>query len=389
MLRIDNICLINNLGAKIAACLLCDGGKIVYAGAAEDCPATDAKTQIIDGKGALAVPGFVEVHSHGMMGADFMDGTTEAFRTIARGHLAHGATSVAPTTMSGGIEEMRKVFAAYEAVKADSRPDEAELLGMHLEGPYFSPLQCGAQDPNFVRSPDPAEYMPLLEMGSDIFRWDAAPELAGTKEFAQELLKRGIVAGIAHTDADYKTCMAAHNMGFTHYTHLYSAMQGMRRIDGYRRGGAIEAAYLDDRVSVELIADGHHLPPELIKLAYKNKGADKTVLTTDSMRAAGLGEGEFILGSVEAGQKVIVDGGVAWTADRQAFAGSVATCDRLLRVAVQAGVPLADAIIMLTRTPARLAGVGNRKGDLLPGYDADIVLLDDRLEIQSVLRAAG
>jgi N-acetylglucosamine-6-phosphate deacetylase len=254
---------------------------------------------------------------------------------------------------------------------------------MHLEGPYFSMNQRGAQDPRYIRNPDPKEYVPLLTQFPSIKRWSAAPELNGALAFAEFVRSKGVLVALAHTDAIYEEVLQGFEKGFTHATHLYSAMSGVTRRGTARYAGAIESAFLIDEMTVEIIADGVHLPPPLLKLVYKIKGADRIALITDAMRGAGMPPGESILGSRHNGLRVIVEDGVAKLPDRSAFAGSVATADRLVRNMIQlADVPLCDAVRMMTSTPAAIMGVADRKGVLTPGKDADIVLFDEQINVQ-------
>jgi len=254
-----------------------------------------------------------------------------------------------------------------------------------LEGPYFALSQRGAQDPRYIRNPDPAEYEEVLAYSSSIARWSAAPELPGAIAFGKRLREKGILAAVAHTDAIYEEVLEAYENGYTLATHLYSAMSGVTRKNAFRFAGTIESAFLLD-MDVEIIADGVHLPAPLLKLIYKIKGADKTALITDAMRAAGMPEGESVLGPLKTGLKVIVEDGVAKLPDRTSFAGSVATADRLVRTMIQmADVSLLDAVRMITVTPARIMGVENRKGSLVAGKDADIVIFDENIKIDKTI----
>ncbi len=336
----------------------------------------------IDAAGSYIAPGFIDIHVHGGSGHDFMDGTEEAFLSVARLHARHGITAMTPTTLSCESEELHRLLAVYERVALQESPG-AGFIGMHLEGPYFSMNQRGAQDPRYIRDPDPVEYRELVSRYPAIKRWSAAPELKGALEFGAFLREKGVLAAFAHTDAIYEEVLEAFEKGFTHATHLYSAMLGVTRRGVNRYAGAVESAFLIDGITVEIIADGIHLPPPLLKLVYKIKGADRTALITDAMRGAGMPPGESILGSRRDGLKVIIEDGVAKLPDRSAFAGSVATADRLVRNMVQlADVPLCDAVRMMTRTPATIMGVADRKGMLAPGMDADVVLFDEQIDVQ-------
>ena len=260
------------------------------------------------------------------------------------------------------------------------------MLGLHLEGPYFSMEQKGAQDPRYIKSPERDEYLRILDHSDDIVRWTVAPELDGAMKMGRELTDRGILCSIGHSNAIYQDVLEAFENGYTHITHLYSGMSMVRRIDAYRYSGVVESAYLIDEMTVEIIADGDHLPESLLKLIYKIKGSDRICLVTDSMRAAGMPEGKSILGSLKDGQEVIVEDGVAKLLDRSAFAGSVATADRLVRTMTQiAAVPIEEAVKMITLTPARIMGIEGTKGSLVESKDADIVVFDDNIEIDLVI----
>jgi N-acetylglucosamine-6-phosphate deacetylase len=228
--------------------------------------------------------------------------------------------------------------------------------------------------------------MAILQATDDIARWSVAPELEGSEEFAKTLTARGILPAIAHSDAIYEEIVSAYDWGFSHVTHLYSATSTVVRHNAFRYAGIVEAAYLMDGMTVEIIADGVHLPESLLKLIYKIKGAEKIALITDSMRAAGMPDGKSILGSLANGMEVIVEDGVAKLPDRTAFAGSVATADRLVRTMRRlAGTPLPETIQMITTTPARIMGIDKTKGALEKGKDADIVIFDEDIHIKMTM----
>ncbi|MEO8852663.1 MAG: N-acetylglucosamine-6-phosphate deacetylase [Ginsengibacter sp.] len=339
----------------------------------------------IDAKGNYVSPGFIDIHVHGGGGHDFMDGSETAFLKIAELHAQYGTTSMLPTTLTSSKEELLQTLAIYESANKKNM-NGAQFLGMHLEGPYLSMNQCGAQDARYIRNPDPVEYREIISSTSCIKRWSSAPELKGSIELGRFLRSKNILPAIAHTDAVYEEVLEAFNNGYTLITHLYSAMTGVTRRNAYRYAGVIESAYLIDEMDVEIIADGVHLPAPLLKLVYKIKGPDRIALITDAMRAAGMPGGESILGSLHNGLKVIVEDGVAKLQDRSSFAGSVATANRLLQTMVQmAEVPITDAVKMLTATPARILNVLNKKGELVAGKDADIVIFNDDFQIQKTI----
>lgn len=359
-----------------------ENGKIIHAGQAADDTGCD---EIIDVQGDYIAPGFIDLHSHGGGGHDFMDGTCEAYIGAARTHARHGTTAMLPTTLTSTNEELKNTFRVFKKAKRENNTG-AQLLGLHLEGPYFAMTQKGAQDPRYIRNPKREEYEEILSWTDDILRWSAAPELEGAMEFGRFIRNKGILPSIGHSDAIYEQVQEAFENGFTHVTHLYSGMSGVHRRNAYRFAGVIESTFLIDNMTCEVIADGAHLPPCLLQLIYKIKGPSRIALVTDSMRAAGMPEGETILGSLKDGQKVIVEDGVAKLLDRSAFAGSVATTDRLVRTIVQkAGIPLIDAVRMMTATPAEIIGVSDTKGSLVPGKDADIVVFDEGINIKMTI----
>lgn len=339
----------------------------------------------IDAKGQYISPGFIDIHVHGGGGHDFMDGTEEAFLKVAETHAQYGTTGLMPTTLTSELDELYNTLELYKQADRNNTKG-AQFLGMHLEGPYFSLKQRGAQDPRYIRNPDPKEYMDILSRSSDIKRWSAAPELDGAIEFGNHLRSKGILVAMAHTDAIYEEALVAFEAGFTLATHFYSCMSGVSRRDCFRYAGVIETAYLLDEMDVEIIADGVHLPAPLLKLIYKIKGPDRIALITDSMRAAGMPPGDSILGSKHNGLKVLVEDGVAKLPDRTSFAGSVATCDRLVRTMINmADVPLLEAVKMATQTPANILGIGSTKGSLITGKDADIVIFDKNINVSTTI----
>ena len=372
-------------GETFAGDIVLRDGVIDYVG--PDCPAVPEDSEVIDAKGCYVAPGFIDMHTHGAGGADFMDGTVEAYITAARMHAIHGTTLLYPTTLTSTNELLYGSFETY--VKAsDLNKDGAQFGGMHLEGPYFSPLYAGAQDPRYLRNPRPEEYLEILDRCPALARWSFAPELEGSEEFASELRKRGIVASIGHTNATFGECDAAYKAGANLMTHFYSCMSTVSRRNAFRYAGTIEYGYIQDGMDIEIIADGIHVPQDLLHLLLKIKGVERISLVTDSMRAAGMPEGPSILGGLSDGQEVIVEDGVAKLLDRTAFAGSVATADRLVRTMVQvAGCSVEDAVRMITENPARVMGISDRKGALKAGMDADVVIFDEDIRVMNTIIA--
>ena len=345
-----------------------------------------ATDKVVDLKGRYLAPGFIDMHTHGAGGHDFMDGTEEAIKGACLTHLSHGTTSIVPTTLTCLNSELFEFFEVYRKVKAEWH-EGPNLLGIHLEGPFFNAAQAGAQDPKFLQLPTRENFMPILEAGgSDIMRISVAVELEGALELGRELKKRGIIAAIGHSDATYAEVAKAVEAGYSFVTHLYSGMSALHRVGPYRVLGVVESAYLLDELGVEIISDGKHLPPELLRLIVKNKGVDNICLITDSMRGAGMPEGSRPkLGSLTNGQETLIRDGVAMMPDLKAFAGSVCTTDRCVRTMYKfAGVSLPDAVRMMTANPAKVLGVNDRKGAIAKGMDADLVVFDDGINISGV-----
>lgn len=341
--------------------------------------------QSIDAKGAYVSPGFIDIHTHGAGGCDFLDKSEDAYITAANIHAKHGATAIVPTLTSIDIDGMKTAINVFKNVKEQVHSG-AQLLGLHAEGPYFSESQKGAQEPRFIHPFDKKEYDEILKVGGDcMLRWSAAPELPGFEAFAEAIREYGILPCIGHSDADFECVEKAKDVGFSHVTHLYSCTSTVHRKNAFRYAGIVEAAYYFDDMTVEIIADGVHLPPSLLKLIYKIKGPDKIALITDSMRGAGMPDGESVLGNLDNGLPVIIEDGVAKLMDRSAFAGSVATCDRLVRNMINlADVPLVDAVRMASLTPAKILNIKN-KGVLQVGYDADIIIFDENINIKNTI----
>lgn len=345
----------------------------------------DADSEIVDASGLYVTPGFIDMHTHGAGGADFMDGTVEAYLTAARTHAMHGTTLLYPTTLTSTNESLYGSFETYTKAK-EQNTDGAQFGGMHLEGPYFSPVFAGAQDPRYLRNPRPEEYMEILDKCPALSRWSFAPELDGAPEFAAELRRRGIVASIGHTNATFGECDEAFKSGASLMTHFYSCMSTVSRRNAFRYAGTIEYGYIQDGMNLEIIADGIHVPQDLLHLLLKIKPVDRICLVTDSMRGAGMPEGPSILGGLADGQEVIVEDGVAKLLDKSAFAGSVATADRLVRTMVQiAGCSMPDAIRMITENPAKVMGISDKKGSLVAGMDADVVIFDKNINIKNTI----
>lgn len=329
--------------------------------------------------------GFVDVHQHGGGGSDYMDGSPEDYLNATEAHLAHGTTSVMPTLLSASKDAILQAVNNYKAAKNDSRI-RANLIGIHVEGPYISADQSGAQKPEHIRNFDEREYEEIFKAAEgNIKRWSVAPEVEGAQRFAEFANANGIALSIAHSNADFDTVRWAYDMGYKHITHLYSCMSTITRKGGFRVAGVLEAAYLLDEMHVEIIADGCHLPFDLLRYVTKFKKNQNIALITDAMRAAGQSVQESFLGSAADPLPVIIEDGVAKLCDRSAFAGSIATADRLVRNMLKCGVSLPDAVAMMTVNPLKMMGLNLEKGELRQGFDADICVFDKDINIKTVI----
>ena len=292
--------------------------------------------------------------------------------------MKYGTTSIFPTLSSSTVPMIEK---AVETCTELMKDPESPILGLHLEGHYLNPLKAGAQRPEWIKNPDPNEYIPIVEGSPCLSRWDAAPELPGALQFGKFCSEKGILPSIAHTAANYSDVKAGFDAGFTHVTHFYNAMPGFHNKREYKYEGTVESVYIIDDMTVECVADGVHVPPTILRMVYKVKGVERMALITDALAVAAADSKD-----VKAfDPRVVIEDGVCKLSDRSALAGSIATTDRLVRTMVkQAEVPLEDAVRMASETPAHIMGVHDRKGSLTRGRDADILILDDKLDVRCV-----
>ena len=345
--------------------------------------------EVLDGAGGYLFPGFIDVHVHGGGNADFMDATPMAFETAVRAHLAHGTTTLVPTAMSATREELIAFLRAFRAFRAESSLADC-VCGVHLEGPYFSGANeksRGAQKADVIRPIDLSEVDALLSLArGDIIRWDAAPELADSAAFAARVRASGAIAAVGHSRATYEETVKGYDAGFSHVTHFYNACTAYEKRDQVVTAGTVEATYLDDRVTVELIADGKHIPRGCLLLALKIKGEDAVLGITDAMRLAATDLSEGRLGSLAGGTDVIVEEDVAKLPDRSSYAGSIGTMARALRVlCVDYGISPVVAAKMLSRNPARHIGRED-VGEIKRGNRADLVLTDGDFFVRTVIK---
>ncbi len=336
----------------------------------------DKVDHTIDAHNMNVVPGGIDLHCHGGGGCDYMEGTEEAFRTATRTHMRHGTTAMFPTLSSATLPMIEH---ACETCDQLMREPGTPIMGLHLEGPYFNPRRAGAQMPDIIRLPDRNEYQHVIEDFDCVRRWDAAPELPGALEFARYITSKGVVASIGHTNAEFPEVKAAYDAGYTHATHFYNGMPGFHNVREFKHAGTVESIYLLDGMSVEIIADGIHIPIPILRLVHRMKGVERTALVTDALAVTDSDSDKAF------DPRVIIEDGVCKLSDRSALAGSIATMDRLIRTMVmQAGIPLHDAVRMASETPARIMGIYDRKGSIQRGKDADILIMDDNCELNAV-----
>ena len=327
----------------------------------------------IDARGLWVTPGLIDIHVHGGQGNDAMDATPEALQGMAGFLAAHGVTSFLATTITAPSSA---IAAAIENVnQCLGQEGGAQLLGVHLEGPYLSGAYRGAQPEKHLRPPAPEEDQAWLAVAC-VRLITLAPELEGAFELIQRGAAQGIEFALGHSAADYDTVVAAAEHGLRQATHTFNGMRGLH----HRRPGAVGCVLTDDRIYAQVIADGIHLHPAIAKLVVRAKGIDRTILITDAIRAAGLQDGQYDLG----GQTVVVQNGVARAANGS-LAGSTLTMDAALRNVMQfCGLSFPQAVAMATRVPAEALGLAH-KGRLVPGADADITLFNQALEVQKTL----
>ena len=333
---------------------------------------------VMDLGGQFLSPGFIDIHVHGALRRDTMEASPEAFSAICRYHASGGTTALTPTTVVAPSADLLAVLET--AGKIDpNQTGGARILGIHLEGPYFSPEKPGAHVPELIRHPDPAEYDQWLTHKDLITQVTLAPELPGALELIDTLTRHGIRASGGHSDAWDEHAAAAFAHGMRHVTHTYNCMSSARRRGAYRVAGLLEFAMGEPEVLCELIADGHHVSPTLMKALYRAKGRHGLALVTDATGGAGLPVGEtFQIGHI-VGR---VHEGIALTADGKSLCGSVARMNDLVRIMVEkVDVPLLEAIQMASFNPAKALGLDETIGSLAVGLEADLTVLDDQLNV--------
>jgi N-acetylglucosamine-6-phosphate deacetylase len=341
--------------------------------------ATLTGAEVIEGKDEYIVPGYIDIHVHGGGGSDVMDGDYEAINQIAISHSHFGTTSFLPTTMTMSKDKIiRSLRSICEAVKKGTAG--AEILGIHMEGPYINPEKKGAQKEEEIKKISIDEFSEFNQASGNLIRLvTIAPEMPGAIGLIKYLYEQGIITSVGHTNATYVQTQAGIRAGLSHVTHTFNAMRGLH----HREPGVVGAALISPELTVEVIADCIHIHPIVLKILTKVKEDEKVVLITDAMRAAGLKEGTYDLG----GQEVIVTKGQARLKDGT-LAGSVLTMDKAVKNMVnKIGIQLPKAIQMASYNPAKSIGIENKKGSIEPGKDADIIILNKNLETELTMIA--
>jgi N-acetylglucosamine-6-phosphate deacetylase len=339
---------------------------------------------IIDAKNRWVLPGFIDIHCHGGKGSDFMDGTSEDIEIIAKYHASGGTTALLATTASSSLETILNALKVIGEARTKGT-DGAAIIGAHLEGPFFSYAKRGCHLPIYVRKPRRAEYDRMMEYAKYITTMTLAPELDGSEELIRTLVDNNIIACIGHSEATYHQVIKAVEWGASHVTHMYCAMSSIIKDGPSRISGIVESTLLMDELTTEVIADGKHLPPELIRMVIKSKGVDKVCVVTDAMRGAGMPSGVYTFGPMD-GQPAVVQDGMAIMPDRTGYASSVVRMKDLVKTLMDSvGLSLRDAIKMATSIPARIIGVEENMGSLEEGKDANIVIADDDINIHMTI----
>lgn len=331
----------------------------------------ESDAELIDGNGMWLIPGMIDVHIHGANGYDMMDGTEDSIQEVSRACAATGCTSFLATSVSSTIEDLLNMIRSVKSVIG--REQGARIAGIHLEGPYLNPKRKGMQNEKYLRHPNLEEMKCVFqEAGSLIKMVTIAPELPGGLELISFLKEQGVVIAVAHSDATYEEAKQAFAAGASHVTHCFN---GMRPIH-HRDPGLIVAAFEEPHVSLQAIVDQVHLHPAIVRLMHRLKGPEGMVLITDALQAMGLGDGNYIFG----GHHVTVSEGIARLADGT-LASSTVTMNEALRLTEANGISMEDAVHMASTTPARILGLSH-KGKIEVGYDADLVLMDERYQVQ-------
>jgi N-acetylglucosamine-6-phosphate deacetylase len=344
--------------------------------------------RMINLEGGYLAPGFIDLHVHGGAGHDFMDGTKAAFRAVCHAHARHGTTALLPTTTVARHDQHLAFLQCCRELKG-AQTGGARIIGAHLYGPYFAKEARGCHPAASVRVPTAPEYLEYLDFTDCVRRATVAPELDGAEKFVRACREHGIGCNAGHTHATFTQMEEALAWGITHVDHLFCAMSDRARLRQDQtypmRGGVMEATLYFDELTTEVIADGKHLTRELLLLAHKIKGPDRLALVTDCNRALDMPDGEYIFGPLDGGEPIQRQGGVGIMPDGKSLASGVVGMDQCVRTFhALTGVPLAEVIRMASLTPARIAGVSEDLGSIAPGKYADLVVLDQDLQVRDV-----
>lgn len=361
--------------------VLTDNGKIVDIVDRYEEKETDT---ITDCDGLYLSPGFIDAHVHGGGNKSAMSENPQDIITMAEAHLKYGTTSIVPTTLAAPIEQLKKVVLSIKKASEDSR--NANILGVHLEGPYLNIKYKGAQSPENILNPKENPPEELLNLWNKILIMGAAPEEDGCLELGDKLKKRGIVASVAHSAASFEQVEEAVKHGYSDVTHIYNACTSCFKTGVFRTAGVVEAGLVLDEITTQTIADLRHLPKGVLQLIYKSKGDEKMYLITDGLEFAASDIKENTVYTQENGMSVIYEDNVMKLSDHSALAGSASVLSDCVRNMYKTvGVPLYSAVRMASLTPAEILGFGKTKGQIEKGYDADLILFDEDINIKSVI----
>lgn len=367
------------------AILLIESGRIVAAGSGD--VVLPSRVRVVDAGDGYICPGFIDIHTHGGMGADYMDGSPEAVRIINRAHARHGTTTIFPTTTTGTPVQLTAMLDVVEEVSRDWQvSDGARIAGVHWYGPYFAPEKVGAHPKGLERNPDPAEYEPALARGI-IKSATCAAEMPGAVEFCRAARNAGCLVTCGHSNASWPEMQAVYDAGVRHVDHFWNAMSSTdsirRRLGTPQRGSMAEFVLYHDEMSTEVIADGYHHAPEMLQFLYRMKGSSRVCLVSDSSRALDMPPGVYRLGNFETGEPFENNGSVGVLPGSEKLASSIYAMDHMVRIMLRdTGAGVVDVIRMASLTPAERTGFAHDRGSLEPGKLADIVVLSPELNVQ-------
>lgn len=360
------------------SCVLTDKNKIIRV--AERIDAPDA--EIIDCGGLYLSPGFADIHVHGGGGYSAMSDNEDEIIKMCRAHALRGTTSIVPTTLAAPVKRLQKAIKTISGAK--EKCTDANILGVHLEGPFLSPKKSGAQSPENIIIPNEKNISELLDFSKNVLMIGAAPEIENGMLVGGEAKKRNIIASVAHSDASFETAEEALYNGYSDITHIFSACSAMHKEGVFRQVGVAEAGLALDGYTAQFIGDLKHLPMGTVKLIYKCKGADKSYLISDGLEfsASDIKDGETVV--QENGMTAVFEDGVMLLGDKSCLAGSASCLNNMVRNMLKCGISLLDAVRMASLTPLSVLGFDNAKGKIKEGYDADIILFDDEISVKKV-----